>query len=60
MIIKILVLIGIIGIVSFLTNVEMKMRDTSMEGAFEAAPITTILKTIFYIYLMWVWIGTWC
>jgi hypothetical protein len=60
MIIKILVLIGIIGIIAFLTKVEMKMRDTTMDNSFEIAPITTILKTIFYIYLMWVWIGTWC
>jgi hypothetical protein len=60
MVIKILVLIGIIGIISFLTKVEMEMRDTTMDNAFEIAPITTILKTIFYIYLMWVWIGTWC
>lgn len=59
MIVKILVLIGIIGIISFLTKVEMKMRDTTIDDAFEIAPITTILKTIFYIYLMWVWIGTW-
>jgi hypothetical protein len=60
MIVKILVLIGIIGIISFLTKVEMKMRDTTMDNSFEIAPITTIMKTIFYIYLMWVWIGTWC
>jgi hypothetical protein len=60
MVIKILVLIGIIGIISFLSKVEMKMRDTTIDNAFEIAPITTILKTIFYIYLMWVWIGTWC
>lgn len=59
MIIKILVLIGIIGIISFLTRVEMKMRDETIDNAFEVAPITTIMKTIFYIYLMWVWIGTW-
>lgn len=60
MVIKILVLIGIIGIISFLTKVEMRMRDTTIDNSFEIAPITTILKTIFYIYLMWVWIGTWC
>lgn len=59
MIVKILVLIGIVGIISFLTKVEMKMRHTSMDNTFDIAPITTILKTIFYIYLMWVWIGTW-
>ena len=59
MIIKILVLIGIVGIISFFTRVEMKMRDTSMENSFAIAPITSILKTIFYIYLIWVWIGTW-
>lgn len=59
MIVKILVLIGIIGIIAFLTKVEMGMRNTTMDNSFEIAPITTILKTIFYIYLMWVWIGTW-
>lgn len=58
MLIKILVLIGIIGIVAFLTKVELRVREETTGEA--TAPITTILKTIFYIYLMWVWIGTWC
>jgi hypothetical protein len=59
MVIKILVLIGIIAIIDFFTIVEMRMRDTTLESALETAPITTILKSIFYIYLIWVWIGTW-
>lgn len=59
MIIKILVLIGIIGIISFLTRVEMRMRGETVDDILATAPITTILKSIFYIYLMWVWIGTW-
>ena len=59
MIIKILVLIGIIGIISFLTRVELRMRDETLENVLATAPVTTIMKSIFYIYLMWVWIGTW-
>lgn len=59
MIVKILVLIGIIGIISFLTRVELGMRNETIDNPFAVAPITSIMKAIFYIYLIWVWIGTW-
>lgn len=59
MIVKILVLIGIIAIIDFFTIVEMKMRGEKIESLLDNVYTITILKAIFYIYLIWVWIGTW-
>ena len=59
MIVKILILIGIIAIIDFFTIVEMKMRGEKIESLLDNVYTITILKAIFYIYLIWVWIGTW-